>query len=206
MVEMACKKFGGTIALQAWRQGSQLAGHKADVPRVKSTRDGGEYFWQETDETERLPVEPDALFTLSFAQRPAQQQLAHFCYEADRGAMVMTDMLKKFRGYHHFIKKQQRHKEAFGVHPIRAVLIETTEEQRAVKLMQLAEHPLVCGAGKRAGLFWFCISPLFTDPAEGSPLPLYLDRPEAVLNSVWPLPDRTLHRLSDADNSKAGVH
>jgi len=110
MVEMACKKFGGTIALQAWRQGSQLAGHKADVPRVKSTRDGGEYFWQETDETERLPVEPDALFTLSFAQRPAQQQLAHFCYEADRGTMVMTDMLKKFRGYHHFIKKQQRTK------------------------------------------------------------------------------------------------
>ena len=54
----------------------------------------------------------------------------HFCYEADRGNMVMTDMLKKFRGYYHFIKKQQKHREAFGVHPIRAILVETTEEAR----------------------------------------------------------------------------
>ena len=51
----------------------------------------------------------------------------HFFYEADRGSMVMTDMLKKFRGYYHFVKKQQRHREAVGVHPIRAVLVETTD-------------------------------------------------------------------------------
>jgi hypothetical protein len=110
-------------------------------------------------------------------------------------------MFKKFRGYHHFIKKQQRHKEAFGVHPIRAVLVETTEESRAIKLMQLAEHPLVSGAGKRAGLFWFCISPLFTDLEKGSPLPRYLDKPEAILDPIWALPDRTLHRLNDAENA-----
>jgi hypothetical protein len=60
------------------------------------------------------------------------------------------------------------------------VLVETTEESQAVKLMQLAEHPLVSGAGKRAGLFWFCISPLFTDPQEGTPLPRYLDTKQAT--------------------------
>jgi hypothetical protein len=98
--------------------------------------------------------------------------------------MVMTDMLKKFRGYHHFIKRQQRHKEAFGVHPIRAVLVETTDEARGRRLMELATHPLVCGAAKRAGLFWFGISPLFAEPARkadagpaGRVLPHYLDHP-----------------------------
>jgi hypothetical protein len=201
MVEMACRKSGGDVALEAWCQGGQIAGHKVDVPKVRSSKQGGQLFWQEVSETERLPVEPDALFTLRLSSRPPGHQLAHFFYEADRGTMVITDMLKKFRGYHHFIKKQQRHKEAFGVHPIRAVLVETTEESRAVKLMQLAEHALVSGAGKRSGLFWFCISPLFTDPQEGTPLPRYLDKPEAVFDPVWALPDRTLHTLADEENS-----
>ncbi len=66
------------------------------------------------------------------------------------------------RTYYHLIKKQQRHKEAFGVHPMRAVLIETTNEVRGQQLMDLVSHPLVAGPAKRAGLFWFTISPLFT--------------------------------------------
>jgi hypothetical protein len=116
MVEMACKRSGGTVALEAWCQGGQIAGHKVDVPKVRSSKVGGEFFWQEVDETERVPVEPDALVTLRFNDRSQDRQLAHFLYEADRGTMVLTDMLRKFRGYHHFIKKQQRHKEAFGIH------------------------------------------------------------------------------------------
>jgi hypothetical protein len=138
MVEMACRKSGGDVALEAWCQGGQIAGHKVDVPKIRSSKQDGQLFWQQVAETERLPVEPDALFTLRFARRPEAQQLAHFLYEADRGTMVITDMLKKFRGYHHFIKKQQRHKEAFGIHPIRAVLVETTDEARGRKLMELA--------------------------------------------------------------------
>jgi hypothetical protein len=109
MVEMACKISAGNVSLEAWRQGGQIAGHKVEVPKVRSSRVGGEFFWQEVNETERHPVEPDALFTLRFANRAEGQQLAHFCYEADRGSMVMTDMLKKFRGYYHLIKKQQKH-------------------------------------------------------------------------------------------------
>ena len=42
-------------------------------------------------------------------------------------------------------QKQQKHKEAFGVHPVRAVLIETTTEERAKRLMQLVHHPLEVG-------------------------------------------------------------
>ena len=121
------------------------------MPKIKSSRRGNDYFWQESDETERLPVEPDALFTLGFAastESPARQ--AHFFYEGDRGTMNTTDMLKKLRAYYHFVKKQQRHREAFGIHPIRAVLIETTNETRARRLMELVHHPLLCGRDTNA--------------------------------------------------------
>src|ERR1039457_6432405 len=101
MVEMACKRSGGAVTLEAWCQGGQIAGHKVDVPKIRSSKVGGEFFWQEVEETERVPVEPDALFTLRFSDRAEGHQLTHFCYEADRGSMVMTDRLKKFRGYYH---------------------------------------------------------------------------------------------------------
>ena len=75
-------------------------------------------------------------------------------------------------------------------------------------LMQLTEHPLVSGT-KRAGMFWFSISPVFTTPEVGSgindsrPTPLYLDRPEIVLEPIFALPDYSLHRLGDMENSGA---
>src|SRR5947207_3321851 len=50
---------------------------------------------------------------------------------------------QKAPGVPHFIKRQQIHKDAFGVHPIRAVLVETTDERRARKLMELAGSPPV---------------------------------------------------------------
>ena len=211
MVEMACRKSAGKAVLETWAQGGQLAGRKAAVPRVRSDRQGGQTFWRETNETERLPVEPDALFTLRFPNRRQDQQLAHFFYEADRGTMNSTDMMKKFRAYYHFIKKQQAHRQAFGIHPVRAVLTETTNEVRAKKLMTLVNHPLVCGPDKRVGLFWFTISTLFTGddetgarPQPQLPLPkvsLYISRPEIILDSIWALPDRTRHALGDTENS-----
>jgi len=117
--------------------------------------------------------------------------------------MVLTDMLRKFRGYTHFIKKQQRHKEAFGVHPVRAVLVETTDEARGRRLMELVNHPLVSGPAKRAGLFWFTISPLFTYPIEGSAVPRYLSQPKLVLDPIWVLSDRSMRALGDSENSSA---
>jgi len=203
MVEMACKKSGAAVALEAWCQGGEIAGQKADVPKVRSSKQSGQLFWQEVAETERLPVEPDALFTLRFTGRAEGQQLSHFCHDADRGSMVMTDMLKKFRGYYHFIKEQQKHREAFGVHPIRAVLVETTDQARGKRLMELVGHPLVAGPGKRAGLIWLSISPLFTDPTVGFSLSHYLDQPEAILEPIWAPPDQSLHAPSDAENSNS---
>jgi hypothetical protein len=207
MLEMGCRQSGGTRQLEAWCQGGQLAGNKVEVPKIKSSRQGNDYFWEESDEKEKLPVEPDAMFSLRFPDRPERQQLAHFFFEADRGTMNTTDMLKKLRAYFHFIKRQQRHREAFGVHPIRAVLIETTNESRARKLMELVHHPLLRGQDKRVGLFWFTISPLFSDTTakenagSGRGFPRYLENSSTLFTPIWALPDGSLHALSDAENS-----
>ena len=205
MLEMSCRQSSGSVTLDAWSQGGPLTGNKVPVPKIKSSRQGNDYFWQESAETERLPVEPDALFSLGFpAREGTPQRQAHFFYEADRGTMNTTDMLKKLRAYYHFIKKQQRHKEAFGIHPIRAVLLETTNETRARRLMELVHHPLLCGKDKRAGLFWFTISSLFTEcapTATADRLPACLASPETLLRQIWALPDGSLHCLEDPENS-----
>lgn len=196
MLEMAARKSGGRVALKAWHQGSQLR-TKVMTPKLRATQTpGGQRLWQETEEEERVPVEPDALFTLEFSGR-----LVHFAYEADRGTMPLGDMMRKLRGYYQLVKKAQGHKEAFGVHPLRAVLIEAPDEDRALRLMEVARHPLVSGQGKRAGLFWFTISPLFTDPRPGTRIPRYLDQPEVVLEPEWALPDLTKLALEAVENS-----
>jgi hypothetical protein len=204
MVEMACRQSGGSAKLDNWSQGGPLAGNKVQVPKIKSSRRGNDYLWEESDEIERLPVEPDALFSLALTEGNQNPRQAHFFYEADRGTMNTTDMLKKLRAYYYLIKKQQRHREAFGIHPIRAVLVETTCETRARRLMELVHHPLLCGREKRAGLFWFTISSLFTELATSAAgdhrLPQHLAAPELLFGPIWALPDGSLHRLRDPEN------
>jgi len=199
MLEMSSRNFGGKVELTSWLQGSELRGHKVDVPAIRSRRVEGsnEYVWEEHDVAKnRQPVEPDALFTLRFADG----RQSHFCYEADRGTMPLADMLKKLRAYYHFIKRQQKHKAAFGVHPIRAVLIETTDEPRARKLMELAQHAAVIGEGKRTGLFWLTVSSVFTTQSASHPTASCLLRPELVLDPIWALPDLTMRGLGDRDD------
>lgn len=167
MLEMASRNLTSGVSLAAWRQGAELRGHKADVPELNSRRIEGsnEYVWEEHDnKLQRLPVEPDALFSLHFADG----RTSHFCYEADRGTMPAADMLKKLRAYYHFIKRQQKHKDTFSVHPIRAVLIETTDEPRARKLMELARH--CCGArgGQANGAILVCyLAPFYRAKLDG---------------------------------------
>jgi hypothetical protein len=119
MLEMSCKT-SPNVQLVAWSQGAQLVRRKVELAKVVSSRKRDSYEWTETGESERLPVEPDAMFTLQFNDRPSGLQITHFFYEADRGTMVSTDILKKLRAYYHFIKKQQKHRDTFGIHPVRA--------------------------------------------------------------------------------------
>jgi hypothetical protein len=206
MLEMSCRKSRGGINLTAWRQGADLRGQKVPLPEIKARRleESNAYVWEEQDRTRNFPVEPDALFSLQFCDRSPDRQLVHCCYEADRGSMPMADMLKKLRAYYHLIKRMKKHRERFGVHPIRAVLIETTDESRARSLMEMVRQPIVVGASKRSALFWFIISPLFTKtvgPPGGKQIANYLIRPEVVLDSLWAMSDTTLHALGDSENN-----
>lgn len=203
MLEQAAKQSDGRVSLELWQQGGQIAKRKVKLPKMRAGAGKGETAWKETGDTETVPLEPDALFTLRLHKHNA---LAHFLYEADRGTMTISDMLRKLRAYYYLIKKQQRNLDAFGIHPVRAVLIEVPTEARAKRLMGLVNHPLVAGPGKRTGLFWFTISPLFRDvPTDrgGRPLPAYLDHPEIVLDRIWALPDRIMRALADLENSPA---
>jgi DNA-binding HxlR family transcriptional regulator len=75
LLEMAARTSGGRINLGAWRQGAELRGHKVEVPEMKARRqDGNTFLWEEQQGTQRLPVEPDALFSLELGN-----QQAHFC-------------------------------------------------------------------------------------------------------------------------------
>lgn len=202
MLEMASRNSNGEMELAAWHQGAELRGHKVDVPEIRSRRIEGTngYSWDEGDNLVRLSVEPDALFSLRFPGR-AGQPLAHFCYEADRGSMPMADMLKKFRAYHFFVKRYQKHREAFGVHPIRSVLVGTPTEPRARRLMELVNDPVVSGYGKRVGLFWFTISEVLTNPlSEGLGRQAYLQEPSLIAQKIWALPDASMHALGDGEN------
>jgi hypothetical protein len=200
-IEMACRE-SPTVALLAWRQGGPLTGRKVELAKLKSMRKGNGNVWEETTEIERLPVEPDGVFSLRIAETATLERHAHFFYEADRGTMTMNDMLKKFRAYFHFIKRQQKHRDAFGLHPIRAVLIETTDAFRARRLMELVNHPLVCGSAKRTGLFWFTISTLLSsNNSEARTVAKYLERPGIVFDPIWALPDASLHALTDEENN-----
>lgn len=73
-------------------------------------------------------------------------------------ALCRWPTCSKLGAYHHFIKRQQIHRDAFGVDPIRAVLVETTDEPRARKLMHLASSPPVVGSMSAPVSFGF--SPL----------------------------------------------
>jgi len=41
MLELACKSSAGEIQLEQWRQGSELAGHKVELPMVTAARQEG---------------------------------------------------------------------------------------------------------------------------------------------------------------------
>lgn len=84
MLGMSSRIRENNVQIIRWSQGSELRGNKVEVPELRSRRleSSNEYVWEEHDvKTIRLPVEPDALFSLCFKDRP---EPLHFCYEADK--------------------------------------------------------------------------------------------------------------------------
>jgi hypothetical protein len=203
MLELACNRSKGKVELIDWRQGPELW-NTVEAPRLRYHRpqdSKGEELWSESDETETLPHRPDAFFTLRFADRPENQQDVNYFYEADRKHTSTKKHNRKLRAHFHYIVKQRKHQEHYGVSRIRAVLIETISTSWADELREAANHFAVSGP-KPSPLFWFTTSELFTRPVEISEgkrarqVPLYLTRPEIIFERIWATPvDDILHSI-----------
>jgi len=114
-----------TLKLVGWREGRELYDSVAVADRSG---------------TGKLPVRPDAFFTLEDSRRPADANRANFFMEADRSTANQTRFKDKIRAYWHYLE-QGLHTQKFGIKNFR-VLTLTLTEARARNLCQLAVSAL----------------------------------------------------------------
>ena len=132
-LEIECKQSDGRFVLNHWTQGSKT--------------------WNFVQKgTRRLPHRPDAFFSLEFPNAAPGQSRSNFFYEADRGTSNLNRMAEKLEAHLEFLL-QRRHVR-YGVQKIRAVLVHTLDEARAVQLKSLAAQ-LAASQPLAAHLFWF---------------------------------------------------
>jgi hypothetical protein len=183
MLELSCAALGGRVELERFKQGPVLW-HSVEVPATE--RDGDQPILIETDATERRPLRPDAFFTLRFPNDPEGKNRAHFFYEADRQTESTKRIADKLRTYFHYVVKQRRHEEHFGIKRVRAVLIDTVNPEWSTQLQRAAGHPSVSGT-KASPLFWFGSS----SDCEGK-------GHAAILDRIWRnATESSLHSLMD---------
>ena len=99
---------------------------------------------------EKLPIRPDAFFTLEDSERPAGANHAHFFLEADRSSENHTRFQNKIRAYWHYLE-QGLHGQKFGIKNFRVLTVTLTEE-RAKNLCALASSLL---PGRARKYFFF---------------------------------------------------
>ncbi len=187
MLEMACRKSGGKVELLGFYQGSSLW-NTIKVAKVSYDKDGN---MREVEETEALPHRPDAFFALYFPDRTGEDKAQYFFYEADRKNTSIKKFNRKLRAHFHYIVKQKRHEEHYGVKRIRAVLVESIEAHWTDQLRQHSKHPIVSGK-KPSPLFWFTTSDFLFEKKTTVKLngvekqiPLFLVKPELVFERIW---------------------
>jgi len=202
MLELGCRQSGGKFELTDWRQGPELW-HTVSVPKVKF--DHQTDLWGEQRDAEKLPHRPDAFFTLRFTDKQGREQESHFFYERDR--KTTTDrkrIVRKLRAHFHYVVKQRRHEADYEIKRVRAVLVETVDDDWAMRLREVSAHPLVSGT-KPSPLFWFTPSRLFEfgpDKVEAQQYAkrknFFLSHPEIIFHPLWATPvDDSLYSLLD---------
>ena len=89
--------------------------------------------------------------------------------------------------------KQKKHVEDYGVKRIRAVLVESTDDDWTNNLRISARHPIV--SGKPSPLFWFTPSDLAFEKliavkikSAEKQIPIFLEKPELVFGKIWATP------------------
>lgn len=147
LVHLACRG-DSPIRLSAWREGKglydsvQVADHKG---------------------TNRLPVRPDAFFTLVDSRRPEGANRANFMLEADRSTASHTRFQEKIRAYWGYVE-QGLHEQKLRVRGFR-VLTVTLTDARARNLSTLAASLLPERARK-----YFYFVPLSRLTASSDPI------------------------------------
>lgn len=119
-VRLSATPKNNSVCLVGWREGTELH----DTVVVVDARG-----------TSKLPVRPDAFFTLLDSRRPEGANRASYALEADRSTATQTRFQEKLRAYWAYIE-QGRHEKRFGVKGFR-VLTVTLTEARAKNLMAL---------------------------------------------------------------------
>ncbi len=190
MLEKACLKSGNKMKLSGFYQGSQLW-NDIEVRKVAANSVG---TLTETDELETLPHRPDAFFALQFPKRIGADNTQYFFYEADRKTTSIKKMQKKLRTHFHYVVKQKKHLNDYGVKRIKAVLVESIEDHWTNNLRIAARHPIVSGS-KPSPLFWFTTSDVIferplnvTIKSAQKEVPVYLEKPEIVFGKIWATP------------------
>jgi hypothetical protein len=149
-----------------------LAGREG-VLKLVAWQEGRELFDSVTvadyDGLNKLPVRPDAFFTLEDSRRPPGANRAHFFLEADRSTATQTRFKDKIRAYWHYLE-QGLHVSKFDIKNFR-VLTVTLTAARARNLCELAASLLPQAAKKYY---------LFTSVENFS-----LENPAPILESVY---------------------
>jgi hypothetical protein len=191
MLEKACANSGGKIQLLGFYQGSALW-NQVEAPKIQYDKDGNV---RETEETEKIPHRPDAFFALHFSEREGDDKTQYFFYEADRKTTSLKKMQRKLRGHFHYIVKQKKHVQEYGVPRIRAVLVESIQDHWMNNLRISAKHPVVSG-NKPSPLFWFTTSDILFErqvktkiKSVEKEIPMYLDSPQLVFAKIWAMPE-----------------
>jgi hypothetical protein len=190
MMEKACAKSNGKVELLGFYQGSKLW-NTVEASKIFYDASGN---FSESNETETLPHRPDAFFALYFGDREGEEKTQYFFYEADRKNTSIKKFNKKLRAHFHYVVKQKKHIEDYGVKRIRAVLIESTVDHWTNALRLHARHPVVAGK-KPSPLFWFTTSDLVFErkttvkiKGKEKEIPMYLEKPELVFAKIWATP------------------
>ena len=205
-LELACRETEGEVILADWRQGPPIE-HALEVPKIVKR---GKTSYEEIPERKRLPLRPDALFSLNFPNAPEGQQWAHFFYEADRKRETNKKRFyAKLRVYFYCVTagnkeaRQQRLMKLYGIPRVRAVLIETLDDPWAEQLRKRAAHPMV-SPQKPTPLFWITGNKRYTEkvPVAAGSEELkshFLTEPKSIFARMWKTPagEDTAYSLLD---------
>ena len=134
------------------------------------------------DGQRRLPVRPDAFFSLEDSRRSAGANRAHFFLEADRSTETQARFTEKIKAYWHYLQ-QGLHKEKHKIKSFRVLTI-TLTDARAENLCKLAASILPEGARK---FFLFASLKQFSIENPAPLLDSVFRSPRAVGSDRYPL-------------------